>query len=1118
MGRLCSVCCLCAALVAVLAVLTCEPAAASAVECPRVAFSPVLDSRLDDWPPLPQIVMADPGDWHPSSAEFAQYGGPEDISANVRLAWDSRSLHMVVEVRDDTLVRVRSVAEIDSGDSIVLALVGEDAEVVNQFVVALLKSATLVWRAEPSQRAGEVRTVGRAIAATAEEGEGSRLIYELSIPWSELSQIRPLAGTRFILTVSACDDDGDGLKGCLERPVAVVLSAAGIGPLDVPEPPLPTTALKPTFAAPEVARFDERCFVLNGTDVLILGGEVDYARLPRQSWQRRLDLLRASGFNTVGVTVPWSHHQPTPAAPDLTQLRGFLDLCREAGLWVQLNVGPFVGERWEAGGVPGWVIAAGTPQERGQAVAQWLDAVLALVREYQLTNGGPVAYAVARPIPAPGGEIDGDRLSRLLSSVRSADVVVPLVTANAVAARNSITQPLADLLDTLSLYQPVDCQVLAAKLQTLAREEVGPSAITGMGGRYTSPVAARQSVDQARVALANGGAVVVFSDFAPGLDVLRVCAPGEPCSGGMIDPAGASTAGYGEARLLGSFLGVFGAALARAAPAEGVVEVDSDDVQALVRYGDDQAFLFIWNESSAEPRSVRLDLLEPNGEKRISIPEAGAIHLPARGAKVLPLSVPVGRGLVRYCTSEVAALHSVGERILLVLYGEEDTPGEIAIRLPGPPLVTGTVARQSWDASTRTLTLDYFHAATDQYILVDEIEIAVLSRQRAAAAHTIVGETGVITLSSGAQVLEATLDEESLRATLECPSGTARVTAALSQQPSAVIIDGEPIDFAYTPPARFVHFEINTRPFSEERQATSFWDKLGRAIVGGPPYLYARFDRGSFAPDAEAEGGECGAFADLAGPPEAVGLRAGAFARLRSRFDYLGPAEMVLRGSGYPTLVWVNDQFVPALAGEGIERRADISTLLRPGQNDVELVVHILPRRRGLMGIAEEAARMPRVSLLTELGETRLTDWEVCPGLAGDVSGYAATGADTRGWLHVRLGPWRQQGGKLADVWGVGWYNLPFELPRSGLWRIPYYAHLDLRGAGKVYFNGHLVVTVKGDGEYVLPLAEGTTNAGDRNVLAAALYGLSEETGLHAAEVSADERFMTRQRTLEIRF
>ncbi len=66
------------------------PSLAATVTCPRVTFPPILDGRLDDWPPLPQIVIADAGDWHAAAPQYSDYGGPSDISADVRLAWDSR--------------------------------------------------------------------------------------------------------------------------------------------------------------------------------------------------------------------------------------------------------------------------------------------------------------------------------------------------------------------------------------------------------------------------------------------------------------------------------------------------------------------------------------------------------------------------------------------------------------------------------------------------------------------------------------------------------------------------------------------------------------------------------------------------------------------------------------------------------------------------------------------------------------------------------------------------------------------------------------------------------------------------------------------------------------------
>ena len=73
-------------------------------------------------------------------------------------------------------------------------------------------------------------------------------------------------------------------------------------------------------------------------------------------------------------------------------------------------------------------------------------------------------------------------------------------------------------------------------------------------------------------------------------------------------------------------------------------------------------------------------------------------------------------------------------------------------------------------------------------------------------------------------------------------------------------------------------------------------------------------------------------------------------------------------------------------------------------------------------------------------------------------------------------------------------------------------------GGGKLYWNGRPLATVRGDGSYLLPVPSPADRTERGNVLAAALYGLSPETGLYSAEVSADEDRMTRRRALEIRF
>jgi len=974
-----------------------------------------------------------------------------------------------------------------------------------------------VWRAEPDEDAGEVRTVGRALAAKVDQAGGSRLIYELAIPWSELKGSRPLPGSSFTLTISVCDDDGEGLTGCLERAVPVVLSTTGIPVTSARKPPR-APAFEPSFPSPEIARFDEKCFKLKGADVILLGGEIQYSLLPKEAWARRVDLLKAAGLNTVGVTVPWAVHQPTSAPPDLGPLREFLGLCKASGLLVQLNIGPFVGETWEAGGVPGWVIALDSKEDMDAAAAEWVEAALSVAVEYQLSEGGPVAAVVVRPLPDKLGRVTMAGLKALLASARSADVVVPVLTWNAVAARGGATQAMANIVDTLSLYGPVDTGELAEELQLLASEEVGPAVIASLPSEHQSSETSRRSADLVRVALGNGAGAVIMSDFAPGWDPSLVREPDTGKLGGAIDAAGAVNPGYGEARLLGGLLESSKGQLARATAAANVVESDDPSVRAVVRYGEKQAFLFLWDEAGECSHQVRLTYTDPETEKVSAIPQAGAIYLPPAGAKVLPLDMPVGRRSIRYCTSEVLSVRSVGERTMLVVYGDADTPGEIALHLPGPPLVTGDVARKEWDAETGTLVLDYYNAAADSYILVDELEIAVLSRQRAAMADIFgSGEQGIM-LSAGASVADVALDGEVFRASLDCPQGTVDLTAALPGRPSSVTLDGDPLAFTFSRPERVLTARIPTEAFAEERSAKDFWGKLGRAVLGGPPHIYARFDRGSFIPDSSAPLGECASLRTVAGPPEAVGLRGSSFARLRTRFSAQYTAEILIRGSGCPTLTSVNGAFVPALSGIGPVLRADISPFLRPGMNELALTVQILPRALGFPGLSDQSVALPEVRLITQHGEAPLEDWVLCPGLAGEQAGYAGEQTDTRRWHYIRFGPWREQGGDLRDVWGPGWYRVGLNLPDPGPWTIPYYARVQIVGGGKLYWNGQPLATIRGDGAYRVPVPSSVSAAEGGNVLAAALYGISPQTGLYAAEIAADEDRMTRRRELEIRF
>lgn len=114
---------------------------------------------------------------------------------------------------------------------------------------------------------------------------------------------------------------------------------------------------------PEVAYREGRFFV-DGRPLLVIGAEVQYYRLRRESWRERLEQLRDARVNTITFYVPWRHHLlPETTEPPLRydfdgrtrprrDLRGFLALCEELGFWMIAKPGPFVHSELAIGGLP----------------------------------------------------------------------------------------------------------------------------------------------------------------------------------------------------------------------------------------------------------------------------------------------------------------------------------------------------------------------------------------------------------------------------------------------------------------------------------------------------------------------------------------------------------------------------------------------------------------------------------------------------------------------------------------------------------------------------------------------------------------------------------------------
>ncbi|XP_037829977.1 beta-galactosidase-1-like protein 2 isoform X2 [Kryptolebias marmoratus] len=146
-------------------------------------------------------------------------------------------------------------------------------------------------------------------------------------------------------------------------------------------------------------RADSSHFTLKGEPFSILGGSVHYFRVPRAYWRDRLLKMKACGLNTLTTYVPWNLHEPERGAfsfQDQLDLKAYISLAAEVGLWVILRPGPYICAEWDLGGLPSWLLQDKDMQLRTtypgfiNAVNLYFDKLISVVKPLMFELGGPI--------------------------------------------------------------------------------------------------------------------------------------------------------------------------------------------------------------------------------------------------------------------------------------------------------------------------------------------------------------------------------------------------------------------------------------------------------------------------------------------------------------------------------------------------------------------------------------------------------------------------------------------------------------------------------------------------------------------------------------------------------
>jgi beta-galactosidase len=182
----------------------------------------------------------------------------------------------------------------------------------------------------------------------------------------------------------------------------------------------------------------DKDFLLDGKPFQIRCGEMHLARIPREYWRHRLQLMKAMGLNSVCAYLFWNFHEWERGHYQWAGEADAAEFCRiaqEEGLWVVLRPGPYACAEWDGGGLPWWLLKSEKIELRTRdpefltASLEWLKEVGRVLAPLQVTHGGPILLVQAENEYGSYGK-DADYMGRVRQGLIDAGFDVPLFACN----------------------------------------------------------------------------------------------------------------------------------------------------------------------------------------------------------------------------------------------------------------------------------------------------------------------------------------------------------------------------------------------------------------------------------------------------------------------------------------------------------------------------------------------------------------------------------------------------------------------------------------------------------------------------------------------------------------
>ena len=149
--------------------------------------------------------------------------------------------------------------------------------------------------------------------------------------------------------------------------------------------------------------YDERSFVIDNRQTIILSGSVHYPRSTPGMWDHIFQEMIKDGLNAVEIYVFWNIHEfkrgqeyDFSGSADLSM---FIEKAAKAGLFVNLRIGPYVCAEWNYGGLPVWLNSIPGMSLRSDSpvwekeMERFVTDITKIMEKYLARNGGPIILA-----------------------------------------------------------------------------------------------------------------------------------------------------------------------------------------------------------------------------------------------------------------------------------------------------------------------------------------------------------------------------------------------------------------------------------------------------------------------------------------------------------------------------------------------------------------------------------------------------------------------------------------------------------------------------------------------------------------------------------------------------